>query len=100
MKVITIKEPWATLIADGHKHYEFRTWKTNYRGKILIHAGKSIDKKAMERFKNYNLDYKPGKIIARATLTDCIKVDDKFRNKVIPTNPLVYKGISDITWQG
>lgn len=27
MKVITIKQPWATLIAKGYKEYEFRTWK-------------------------------------------------------------------------
>ncbi len=30
MKVITIKQPWATLIAKGYKEYEFRTWKTKY----------------------------------------------------------------------
>ena len=33
MKVITIKQPWATLIAKGYKQYEFRTWKTKYRDK-------------------------------------------------------------------
>lgn len=49
MKALTIKEPWATLIIEGYKEYEFRSWKTNYRGKILIHAGKSIDKKGKER---------------------------------------------------
>ena len=48
MKVITIKQPWATLIAKGHKEYEFRTWKTKYRGEILLHAGKGIDKEAMK----------------------------------------------------
>ncbi len=53
MKVITIKQPWATLIAEGYKEYEFRTWKTKYRGDILIHAGKGIDKKAMDRFKHF-----------------------------------------------
>ena len=34
MKVLTIKEPWATLIIDGNKKYEFRSWKLNYRGRI------------------------------------------------------------------
>ena len=42
MKVITIKQPWATLIAEGYKEYEFRTWNTKYRGELLIHAGKGI----------------------------------------------------------
>lgn len=51
MKVITVKQPFASLIAAGIKEYEFRTWKSKYRGKLLIHAGKGINKKAMEKFK-------------------------------------------------
>ncbi len=50
MKAITIKQPFASLIAEGLKTYEFRTWKTSYRGKILIHAGKCVDKEVMKRF--------------------------------------------------
>ena len=101
MKVITIKQPWATLIAEGLKEYEFRTWNTKYRGDILIHAGKSIDKKAMERFKSYNLEYPIGCLIAKAKLTDSIHVDDDFVNKVAPNNPLVYRGIIEKSnWNG
>ena len=32
MKVLTIKQPWASLIMLGYKRFEFRSWKTNYRG--------------------------------------------------------------------
>lgn len=39
MKVLTIKEPFATLIKNKIKHIETRSWKTNYRGEIYIHAG-------------------------------------------------------------
>lgn len=46
MKVLTLKQPWATLVAEGIKKYEFRTWKTNYRGKVLIHAGAGVEKKS------------------------------------------------------
>ena len=60
MKAITIKQPYATLIAEGLKEYEFRTWKTKYRGDILIHAGKGVDKEAMKRFAHLNLDYPSG----------------------------------------
>ena len=42
MKVLTVKEPWASLIAYGYKEYEFRSWKTNYRGKILMQKGFNI----------------------------------------------------------
>ena len=101
MKVITIKQPWATLIAEGIKEYEFRTWNTKYRGDILIHAGKSIDKKALERFKDYHLEYPTGCIIAKAKLTDSIYVDEKFVKEVVPKNPLVYKGLIEKNdWDG
>ena len=96
MKVITIKQPWATLIAKGYKKYEFRTWKTKYRGDILIHAGKKIDKKAMERFKYLNLEYSIGKIIARATITDCIYVDEDFAQKMYKKDQIVYESLKTI----
>ena len=101
MKVITIKQLWATLIAKTYKEYEFRTWKTKYRGDILIHAGKGIDIKAMERFKYLNLKYPVGKIIAQATITDCIYVDEKFAKELYKKDPIVYKGlINKNNWDG
>ena len=42
MKALTIKEPWASLIINGYKKYKFRSWKTHYRGKILIHTSQKI----------------------------------------------------------
>ena len=100
MKVITIKQPWATLIAKGYKEYEFRTWKTKYRGEILIHAGKGIDKEIMTRFEDLKLEYPKGCIIAKAKITDCIYVDDNFRKRVIPKNPNVYKSLNRTEWEG
>ena len=52
MKVLTIKQPWATLIMQKDKRFEFRSWRTKYRGDLLIHAGKGIDKGAMKRLSN------------------------------------------------
>ena len=43
MKAITIKQPWASLIVSGLKDIENRTWKTNFRGRVLIHAGMKAD---------------------------------------------------------
>lgn len=101
MKVITIKQPYASLIASGIKEYEFRTWKTKYRGEILIHAGKGIDKKAMEKFKCYNLDYPSGCIIAMAKITDCIKIDNDTRKMLNIKNKLVYENIiNNEEWEG
>ena len=101
MKVITIKQPFASLIAAGIKEYEFRTWKTKYRGEILIHAGKGIDKKAMKKFEEYGLEYPSGCIIAKANLSDCIKVDDELRKVLFEKNPKVYNSIiKHVEWEG
>ena len=101
MKVLTIKQPFATLIAEGLKEYEFRTWKTKYRGEVLIHAGKGIDKKAMEKYKHLNLTYPTGCIIAKATITDCVKIDDNARKMLSSKNSIIYSSIiEDSNWNG
>jgi len=38
MKALTIRQPWTWLIVHGHKDIENRTWRTAYRGPVLIHA--------------------------------------------------------------
>ena len=91
MKVLTIKQPWATLIVEGYKKYEFRSWKTKYRGKILIHAGLSLEKDANERFKGYNLNHEYGCIIGEAELVDCILVDEKFNKELREIKNRFYK---------
>ena len=40
MKAISIQQPWAWAIVNGFKPVENRTWRTNYTGQLLIHAGK------------------------------------------------------------
>lgn len=101
MKVITVKQPFASLIAAGIKEYEFRTWKTKYRGEILIHAGKGVNKKAMEKFKEYNLEYPSGCIIAKAEMTDCLLIDTEARKMLNEKNSLVYSSVINHTeWEG
>ena len=101
MKTITIKQPYASLIAAGIKKYEFRTLKSKYRGKLLVHAGKGIDKKAMEKFKNYNLEYPSSCIIAICDMVDCVKIDEETRKMLLKENELVYgKAAMDKSFDG
>lgn len=44
MKVISLHQPYATLLACGLKKYETRTWQTKHRGAIAIHAAKTWTK--------------------------------------------------------
>ncbi|MGM9874690.1 MAG: ASCH domain-containing protein [Bacilli bacterium] len=90
MKALTIKEPWASLIIEEYKKYEFRSWKTKYRGKILIHAGCSVEKDMIKRFSDYDININPGYIIGHATIVDCILVDEEFNKKLRNIDPVVY----------
>ena len=96
MKAITIKQPWATLIAVGEKKFETRSWKTAHRGQLAIHAGKSIDKDAYEEFEDvlkrhgYNSikDLPTGVVLATVDLIECHQViEDKF--------PIMYQAKTD-----
>ena len=40
MKALSIKQPWANMIAAGEKSIETRTWATDYRGPLLIVSSK------------------------------------------------------------
>ncbi len=80
LKVLSIKEPFATLIKDGVKIYETRSWKTNYRGEIYIHASLSLSKSEnVEKANRYlKSEIKPGYILCRCELEDCIPMTEEF----------------------
>lgn len=80
MKVLSIKEPFATLIKDGVKIYETRSWRTNYRGEIYIHASLSLSKSERVESANKYLksEIKPGFILCKCELVDCIPMTDEF----------------------
>lgn len=90
VKVLTLKQPWATLVAEGIKKYEFRSWKINYRGKVLIHAGVGIDKEEMKKFKNINLEFPSRRILAEVEIEDCLELDDDLNKKIINENNIAY----------
>jgi hypothetical protein len=41
VKALTLTQPWATLVIDGPKRIETRSWSTKYRGPLAIHAAAS-----------------------------------------------------------
>ena len=42
MKVLSLLQPWAQLVVIGAKRIETRSWNTDYRGPLLIHASKKF----------------------------------------------------------
>ena len=55
MKVLTLTQPWATLVAIGAKQIETRSWATTYRGPLLIHAAQGLGPGGRRAF--YDLCY-------------------------------------------
>lgn len=95
MKVLSIKEPYATLIMTKDKQIETRSFKTNYRGELYIHAsGKTLSKEAWNNhdLKKWmeNRTFNFGYIICKATLKDCIYMDEDFIEQ-IKKNPKEYQ---------
>lgn len=71
MKALTICQPYAHLIMLGKKRVENRTWSTNYRGRLAIHAGKSREWMDEDDLKVYP-DMAFGAVVGTAKLVDCV----------------------------
>ncbi len=111
MKCLSLMEPYATLTALGEKKIETRSWKTNYRGKIGIHASKGINKSCKmicleNQFFNilkgkyiiidsnnkvqYNFSF--GKIIATCELIDCVQMKELYDDYAVLENGMIVRG--------
>ena len=87
MKVLSLTEPYATLIKNGIKQVETRSWKTNYRGKLYIHASSTKVSKEdrgnaalMSLVDTDALNY--GNIICSCELVDCVKMTDELIEEI------------------
>lgn len=97
MKALSLTQPYAEIIRNGTKKIETRSWKTNYRGRIYIHAtsGKPVkDPALMELVKGKDLDY--GKIICSARLVDCIRMTPEFIEEVKKNHDEYVSGIYEV----
>lgn len=99
MKIITLHQPYAALIALGYKQYETRSWSTQYRGTIAIHAAQkqtvnddllariaydSVGHLEYSYLKSLNYEY--GKILCIAEITDCLTmVEQNHPGRLDPT---------------
>ena len=72
MKIITIRQPWAHLIARGSKNIENRTWQTSYRGPVLIHASLNINRALCRKYRLSPDSLERGGIVGIARIVDCV----------------------------
>lgn len=84
MKALSIKQPWASLIATGIKDIENRTWRCKFRGRIYIHAAckrsfrgmSGLNPEMMGALNDRDIyeewDYPLGAIIGEVDIIDCV----------------------------
>lgn len=87
MRVISLWQPWASLVVMGAKKMETRHWTTKYRGPLLIHAAQKkvrVNERTyrlieeLEKLPDFMENYEKlpyGAIIGRVDLIDCIPVE-------------------------
>ena len=91
MKVLSLTEPYATLIKEGMKKVETRSWKTSYRGELYIHASSTkIPKTSKENAELMNLvtenNLNYGYIICKCNLVDCLKMTQEYVENIKKNN--------------
>ncbi|UAY51238.1 ASCH domain-containing protein [Ferruginibacter albus] len=82
MKALSLLQPWASLVMIGVKKIETRSWATDYRGTLLIHASQSKRGSVFANqapFTRYIKDFNTlpfGFIIGQVTLEKILRVED------------------------
>ncbi len=104
MKVLSLLQPWATLVVEGVKKIETRSWQTSHRGRLLIHAsqGKKGGILATEPpFKKYIPQFSQlsfGAIIGSVTLDDVFPVERLFlSDQLLASLTMEEKAFGDYT---
>ena len=121
MKALSVRQPWAWLIVNGHKPVENRSWTTKYQGPLLIHASKGMTKDeyadGLDLCRKLGValpgfsELERGGVVGQVTITGC--VDDspspwffgKYGLEMVDAKPLPFMpckgrlGFFDIDYQ-
>jgi hypothetical protein len=109
MRALSIRQPWAWLICAGFKDVENRTWPTNFRGRIYIHAGQRFDSDGFQWLRINRPKALPevqfcalGAIIGEVDIVDCVRASASpwfegpygfvLRNPVLYHEPIPMRG--------
>ncbi len=101
MKVLSLTEPCATLIKEKKKLIETRSWKTNYRGELYIHASSTKIPKEWRENKNLmvlvnGMPLNYGNIICKCNLVDCVYMTPEFIKEIKKNHQEYICGIYEV----
>lgn len=87
LPALSIRQPWAWLVVNGHKDIENRDWQTTFRGRILVHAGQTLTGPGYQEVKEFlrtnglltpdfpsfdDMKSMTGGIVGHVRITDCV----------------------------
>ena len=83
LRTLSLRQPWAWLVVNGYKDIENRSWRTNHRGPLLIHASSTTTtlQADLRRVKQeYRIDLPDslelGGVVGVVDVVDCVKKSD------------------------
>lgn len=79
VKALSIRQPWAWLIVHGFKDVENRSWSTQFRGLLLVHAGRTLDPRAayaVELARSRGIAVPEVDDLPRGAIVGCVQVVD------------------------
>src|SRR5215471_764218 len=71
--LISVRQPWAHAIFHGGKNVENRSWFTDYRGRLWIHAAKTVDRPNDPRLRFLLDDLPLGVILGSVDLVGVVR---------------------------
>jgi len=84
MKALTLYQPWGSLILDGRKTIETRSWHTKHRGPMAIHAGLKMDLDCKEACRRFGYDPKAIELGVVLCIVDLVDVVQFPNPKAVP----------------
>ena len=93
-KALTVFQPYATLLVMGLKRVENRSWPTQFRGRVAIHAGKQMQIRDYTSARDYLetlavgqghklpafIDLPRGAVVGSVDLWDCRRSPDRLQD--------------------
>jgi hypothetical protein len=77
IKALSFRQPWATLILEGRKTMDLRTWSTHYRGPLAVYASLEVEKDACTLHGVDMMTLTTGALIGIVDLIDIIPLTKK-----------------------
>lgn len=76
LKALSFRQPWASLVLEGRKTLDLRTWKTKYRGPLAVYASLDVEKEACAAHGVNIATLTTGALVGLVDLVDILPLDE------------------------